>query len=47
MNQSGIAFAPEDMERLRERLQKMTDEQLIKFGKSARSLQHSDNPALQ
>ena len=44
MNQSGIAFGSEDLQ-LRERLQKMTDEQLVKFGKAARRLRNSENPA--
>jgi len=46
MNLSGIAFADgEDLQRLRDRLQKMTDQQLLKFGRAARALEHSDNPA--
>jgi len=44
VNQSGIAFGSEDLQ-LRERLQKMTDEQLVKFGKASRSLRNSENPA--
>jgi len=44
VNQSGIAFGSDDLQ-LRKRLQKMTDEQLVKFGKAARSLRHSKNPA--
>jgi len=33
---SSIAFDEFDVETLRERLQKMSDEQLVKFGKAAR-----------
>jgi|SRR6516164_4649715 hypothetical protein len=46
MNLSGITFAGgEDMQRLRQRLQMMTDQQLRKFGREARAREHSDNPA--
>ena len=46
MNLSGISFAnAEDLQRLRDRLQKMTDQQLLKFEKASRALENSDNPA--
>jgi len=34
-----------DLEKMRERLRKMTDEQLIRHGKAARSLAGTDNPS--